>query len=356
MTARGSICNRFPRPVCQSARPLAERVIGSWDPRWRAPRGLHRRSRTSLRRRVAVESRHTWGVRWSPDEQARRGPTVEIPSLLVDPASDTAKPLAASGRPRIVVARWTISADDLGPEEPARLVPVEGTGGPIGGARGVGGGQADFSPDGGLIALTSRESGRNEVYVQLAPPAAALRRSPSTVGQTRAGGRTARKSSFCLPTGRSWSPTSGRAAPSRRRSRAKFFVPAGRSYRSTSRPTASAFSCRPHRRIRGTCQSRWSSTGGRTWSRDDEAGLPDADSDEQRQRSRLLLRTGGGDTAALLRARSRSAGASRPCAPHGWYRRARRRARRPSPGFAAPCLGCPHGVEDARCERKTRCW
>ena len=129
-----------------------------------------------LRRRVAFESRYTLGVRWSPDgTRLAVGQQWQLPLLLVDPASGTAKPLAALG----VLGSWSSDGryllSTLSPHEPARLVPVEGTGEAIAlGLRGVRGGQADFSPDGGLIALTSRESGRDEVYVQLAPPAAAF--------------------------------------------------------------------------------------------------------------------------------------------------------------------------------------
>ena len=129
-----------------------------------------------LRRRVPVESHYTWGVRWSPDgTRLAVGQQLKLPILLVDPASGSAKPLAALG----VLGSWSADGryllSTLSPHEPARLVPVEGTGEAIAlGLRGVGGGQADFSPDGGLIALTSRESGRDEVYVQLAPPTAAF--------------------------------------------------------------------------------------------------------------------------------------------------------------------------------------
>ena len=129
-----------------------------------------------LRRRVAVESRYTGGVRWSPDgAKLALGQQLDVPVLLVDPASGTAKPLAARGS----LGAWSPDGRYLlsgrGPGEPARLVPIEGTGEAIAlGLRGVRGGQADFSPDRGLIALTSRESGRDEVYVQLAPPSAAF--------------------------------------------------------------------------------------------------------------------------------------------------------------------------------------
>jgi Tol biopolymer transport system component len=126
-----------------------------------------------LRRRVALESHSTFGVRWSPDGTRLALGQNQRPLLLVDAASGSAKPLADMG----TLGAWSPDGryllSSLGPGTRARLVPVEGTGEAIElGPRVVSQGQGDFSLDGKLIALTIRENGRDDVYVQRAPPAA----------------------------------------------------------------------------------------------------------------------------------------------------------------------------------------